>query len=554
MLVNKSLQNIDLDQILLELCWRIPSGIPDMNRDLDQKILFTILTEHNISEDIAGMILAEISQTEKKQVGSVVSSFLKKMAVSKIIGDVDMQYPPRQTTIAKIKGNYLVKSIVEFNGVSNQEREPVYERIIEFCTRQNVKAIRKHDREMNSSSGYVDIQISSNIRLFISVKGMKKAISGETFDTDIKEGFVSICYQLKQDEPLTKDTYVAFFEKVLNHKKFMGESSSTIEKIRNFIVQNKDNKKIVNIINQFISQARPLIEGYPNWIIDRNEIFSKIRSIVGSAARVPADKWCPADVYLINPSKVNELKAAFRLATIADNPSECIQIMNNLFINEWGSKDRSIVGVSLKMKQAQGGKAKDFLKKLSPSSQEYNLSKEELQYHRQQLIDQIQQYREKIADVLDQSEVTIHYDPDKKPDTQKNEFLLIKLASLKLFYFLLNQPQVGTPDQLIVSAIGFGLSLSGINPTFFKVVAQTGGQPAIPQAHLAGEVVTIFPTGEDKRTADITMLDKNTNSGISADLTIEKGDQICDVRLTARSNGLKQVTLEIEKIKCRNQN
>lgn len=542
----------DIDDVLLELSSRIPSGIPDLKRPEDAAVLFEILSGR-IGADQAGILIAELSKAEKANVANIVSSFLKKMTVSKLMTSVDMQYPPRQTVISKQGTKYIVKAVIEFNGISNQERDPAFESIVEFCNTKGIKSHHKMSREMSSSAGYVAIALAPTIELWISCKGMKKIINNEVSDTDIKEGLVSMLYQIQHSTPVTLDSCTDLIEKLINHKRYMGETDSIIEKCKGFLVANKDSKMIIKLLNQYISQAAPMIKNYPKWIVDRNKIFSKIRTIAGQKSKMPADKWCPGDLYLINPKMADKIKEALAFALQTEDPAEAIQYINSLFVENWGDKDNAIVAISLKQAQAQGGKAKDFLKRFDSSKTIYNLSPEELSSDTKTLQHLIQTARDQMISIIEKSETTIHYDPPTIIHNTNVEKLKLKLGALKVFNFLMNQPNEGTPDQLIVSAIGFGLSLSGINPTFFKCVANKDGSESVPHKFPAGGIVTIYPSGPDKRSADITILDNDTSTSVSADLTIEKGSQICDVRLTSRSNGLKQVTLEIEKIKCRNQ-
>ena len=60
---------------------------------------------------------------------------------------------------------------------------------------------------------------------------------------------------------------------------------------------------------------------------------------------------------------------------------------------------------------------------------------------------------------------------------QNSDKLRKKYASLKLVEFLFSNADPGELDDIIVGAIGFGLSLAGVNPTFFKVVGNTKGEP-----------------------------------------------------------------------------
>lgn len=542
-----------IDDILLEWSFRIPDGIPSLQDVQHVQFLQEILTSRGFSNEQVGVLLAEISKDEKAVVARRVEIILKKMSNIKSLAELDVQYPPRASTITKQGASFLVKSTIELNGISNQNRDSAFEAILLYLKGQGYHAKHVMSRDVSSSAGYIEVKIDKTLMLWITLKGMQKLVSGEVSDTDVKEGLVSVLYQMKELNPVDISTLPLLISRINDKQNFLGESATTIEKIKSFLLANVANKNVIKLINQTMSQARAIHTQYPGWIVDRNIIFSTIRTAANKASKYPADKWCPADLYIINPKIAGQIPKQMRLVNNADTPADQIQLLNDLFVNDWGDTDKPIVGISLKLAQAQGGKAKDFLKRFDSSPKEYNLSPEELSSSAPIIKSKIQDARSKLYDILQQSEVSIDYDvPSHAPDLSLDK-LLLKLGSIKLFTFLLSQRvSSGNVDDILVSTIGYGLSLSGINPTFFKLVGSKSLDAAIqPTKFPAGGVVTLYPTGPDKRNADIACSDRNTNTGISFDMVIQKGEEICDVRLTARPNGMKQVTLEIERIKCR---
>jgi len=123
-----------------------------------------------------------------------------------------------------------------------------------------------------------------------------------------------------------------------------------------------------------------------------------------------------------------------------------------------------------------------------------------------------------------------------------------KFASLKLVDFLFEQADKGGLDDVIIGAIGFGLSLAGVNPTFYKVVANKQGTAIEnPEKFAERGAIALYPVEGDDEPM-IYMKDNNTSNKIELQCKIEMGEDIKNVVLSARSNGGKQATLEIEKI------
>ena len=133
------------------------------------------------------------------------------------------------------------------------------------------------------------------------------------------------------------------------------------------------------------------------------------------------------------------------------------------------------MAISLKFANAQGGKAKDFLRtflEAGTRDRPYNVAPREFEMDMQSVGQSILALRSNISNYINtkSSDVDIDYDVQMSLDgLEENEKRLReKHASLKLIDFLFDQADIGRLDDTIVAAIGFGMSLTGINPTFFK--------------------------------------------------------------------------------------
>jgi hypothetical protein len=95
--------------------------------------------------------------------------------------------------------------------------------------------------------------------------------------------------------------------------------------------------------------------------------------------------------------------------------------------------------------------------------------------------------------------------------------------------------------------VGFALSLTGVNPTFFKVTGQKSGAAGKVDKFPRGQNVVLFNVDGDYDPIEIN--DSATFGGLKIDFKIEKGGKPYSVSINARNNGNTQGTLEVQKIK-----
>ena len=73
-----------------------------------------------------------------------------------------------------------------------------------------------------------------------------------------------------------------------------------------------------------------------------------------------------------------------------------IEIINDLFNDGWGEDSKPLTAISLKQAEAQGGKAKALLNKYANAKEDYNLTKDEIEFDNDQFIEGIENLREKV--------------------------------------------------------------------------------------------------------------------------------------------------------------
>ena len=380
--------------------------------------------------------------------------------------------------------------------------------------------------------------------------------------TEVKEALVTLFFLLKQTQTITPENYeqVRYRLREAAEEQPEGETPKALDEVMRFLagMEGKGNTAAFrHEFNQPLSQALTVLSSpYKNWIPDRGKIFHDIREAGRTITKFPADKWCPGDVYFINPDLEDRITET--LQAIKQSPGEVdhLSMLNNLFVTEWGKTDRPIVAISLKYKNAQGGKAKDFLKKFIETGTKnapYNVDKRDQNLSDQQIAAEVRKLRDSITSQINMkaTDVSIIYNTvnDTVELEQNSDKLRKKYASLKLVEFLFSNADPGELDDIIVGAIGFGLSLAGVNPTFFKVVGNTKGEPITsPEKFSEKGAIALYPVDPDED-PKIVIRDNNTSNKVDMQCKIEMGEDIKEVMLSARSNGYTQSTLEIERVK-----
>jgi len=366
---------------------------------------------------------------------------------------------------------------------------------------------------------------------------VKGSSTDDSSDTDVKEALVSLFYYSNINSPFNKENYSSRVKQLIkiSENGIPGESTSASNKVVSFLNATKDDNKASNItfINQPLSSALAIKEAYPKQKLIRTGLFDEIRSKAQSLTGLPADKWNPGDLYI-------------QLKDVDISKYDNIEMINSLFNDVWREDKAALVSISLKQQQAQGGKAKALLNKYSKAKEDYNLTKDEINYNEQKYIDGIKELRVKIQKLINNNP-NIKYVLDKSKLKTDIRFLRGKYAALKSIEFLFRLYDDGEVDDAIVALAGFALSLSRINPTFFKITGQKTGSIGKVDTFGRGQNIVLYNI--DGEYDPIQIEDSATFGGLKIDFKIEKGGQPYSVTINARNNGNTQGTLEVQKIK-----
>jgi hypothetical protein len=369
--------------------------------------------------------------------------------------------------------------------------------------------------------------------------GGKDAVSTDAkkpvVDTEVKESLVIVFYNILKEggnlKPFDAGNYANNFKIIKSSTdKFNDVESSAQNKINQLfdLIGNTTTplSKTRSVLNNPYSIALELYGDYPSARVNRGELFDTIRSTCSKITKLPADKWNPGDIYLVNSTP--------ELPTETDS----IVPWNELFVNEWGSTNAPLVSISLKEERYQPGRAKSYLEKFGEEV-DYNMSKEEFEYTDDQYKKAIKKYRENIIDYFNNTQPV-----EKKGDGWENfpsdrKQLQTKYGAYKLLNLL-----AGKNDASLAGLFAFGLSIdkdARANPTFWKLIGKNNGSKASKIKYPAG-VNTEMAEGED-----IVILDNSTNGGftISGILSKTDGDNTDTepVKLSFRTTGPGQVQI-----------
>jgi hypothetical protein len=497
-----------LEKFLHRVAYKFPKGYPDMNNDQDVLLLEPLLSE----------VLGESIILENQDLISLIKSNIKDYG--------DLETSGRDT----IKLTF--SDIPNRGGTSDSMRSDVYDEIKDLVDKEeSLSDYRKIATGSSLGSAIVKVD-GKDYKLVV-----KGASSDTSSDTDVKEALVSLFYITDIDSPFNKENYESRVNSLIEiaEKGIPGETSDTSQKVVAYLSATADDNKTGNVafINQPLSSALAIKDKYPGQKLIRTGLFDIIRSKAQSLTGLPADKWCPGDLYV-------------QLGNVNLTEDDNIELINDLFNDEWGGDSKPLTAVSLKQADAQGGKAKALLDKYASAKSDYNLTKDEIAFDNQGYINGIKRLRDSISKLVGGNE-NIEYNIEGSDLKDETRFLRGKYAALKSIEFLFKQFNADEVDEAIVALVGFALSLTGVNPTFFKVTGQKSGASGKVDKFERGQNIILFNVDGDYEPIQID--DTSSFGGLKINFKIEKGGQPYAVSINARNNGNTQGTLEVQKIK-----
>ena len=497
-----------ITKYLNRIAYKFPKGYPDMNDDQDVLLLETLLSK----------VIGKEIILENQDLISLINKNIKDYG--------DLETSGRDT----IKLTF--SDIPNRGGTSDSMRSDVYDEIKSLVDQEeSLSDYRKIATGSSLGSAIVKVD-GKDYKLIV-----KGASNDTASDTDVKEALVSLFYIADIDSPFTKENYENRVNQLIEiaEKGIPGESSTASDKVVVYLSATSDDNKTGNVafINQPLSSALAIKEAYPGQKLIRTGVFDSIRKKAQSLTGLPADKWNPGDLYV-------------QLGDVSIAEDDNIELINDLFNDEWGGDAKPLTAVSLKQADAQGGKAKALLNKYALAKSDYNLTKDEIAFDNQGYINGIKRLRDNLSKLVG-GNPNIEYNIEGSNLKNETRFLRGKYAALKSIEFLFRQFNTDEVDEAIVSLVGFALSLTGVNPTFFKVTGQKSGALGKVDKFERGQNVILYNVDGDYEPIQID--DTSSFGGLKINFKIEKGGEPYSVSINARNNGNTQGTLEVQKIK-----
>ena len=512
------------DKFFTKFAYKFDKGYPDMNNDQDVLLLETLLDQ---------LILLEFEDSENipddiEQIRSTINN-----------------HPEYKDKVEAVVMDSSTRPFIYIKGVSGTVRAA---RTAVTKDLQDKGLLPKGEIN-DEGSPYLD---TGKYKIYIKGAGKDKYAT----NTDQKEGLVVVFYNAlkqgwnKKQDPFNKDNMSSLLSDLVSLEgniygglgsKAKGQVEIYLER---FDDESSSSKGAQVILNDNLSSALRIFEDYPEGEMMRGETFDRIKSQQAQKAGLKADKVNPGDIFL-------------KVGDISIPPTDEVDVtgleeLNKVFVNKWGDKP-GLVAISLKGEKAQAGKAKSYLNKFKPKEVEgqvpdiYNLSDEEIGYSDDQFDSAIDQYKKSTIEKIGSSEF-IDYKQGKTPSTtNRKKFKLAAYKALDYLFRHLKNEGALTPAQGLVKMTAFGMSITDVNPTFFKLIGKSNGSMAsVPERTPAGATAQLTPGTK------ITIQDDSTYGGLKINISVDilEGDEVYsqyDLELVMRSNGNKQNTIEIQK-------
>jgi len=498
-----------IDKAILEWSYKTTKGYPDINSQEDMALfesIFGFIPLIKENKDLVNLIQSNI-----KGYGDITGTGSTSIRLQ------FSEVPSRGASSTSLRGEIF------------KELEKLSEKENEITDYKKVKAA-------GSSVGAAELTFKGK-EYKIVIKG---TASEDSADTNVKEGLVSLFYVSDITSPFTTENILKRAEnlKSIANAGIPGEDSNSSQKVLKYLSALEPKNVHVKFINQPLSSALSIKDKYPEGNIIRSGVFHEIRSKARALTGMNADKWCPGDMYI-------------QLGAIPDFSSyDNIEILNELFLsgtgdNQWGSKSKPLVAVSLKQEKAQGGKAKGLLQKFAKVKTDYNLTKDEIDLDEDSLRKRIQDLRNKVSKLVGGAEHIVYSIDNPSVNDIDSGKLKGKYAALKAIEFLFRNFPSKKVDDAVVALAGFALSLTKVNPGFFKIIGQSSGSNAKVESFPRGTNVVLYNRGGEY--SDITIRDSVEAGAIQIKFTVLKQGEPYSVQISARNNGNIQGTLEIEK-------
>jgi hypothetical protein len=549
------MKHIDFDEILTEWSYRLPKGFPTLvdgifTERVEVEILNQLLIERG---------LQTIPLPEAKPIKFTESDIDKILSTPAI----------KNLNIAKraLKPKNVI--VLYITGIKKSDRPDIL---------KNIATSLKSATYINKISTAGAVQgVYNGVPYYIVIKELVE----EKTDTDLKEGLSVVAAGVPNLQSATPQNIKEVISSLLAaSKNVVGLTESTrlkivdyLEKIKTKVGDPRIAKIAANILNENISQGssfQVFLKANPNFRIERgqakDELFTQIRNVGAAVTNLPADKWCPGDIYFIRKGSEDKIRQVLLKAQKQDNKEVALTLINSMFspisgFSQKVDKEHNIVAVSLKQSSAQGGKLKSAFQQYEGTPKDYNISPEEMNFDEVKVKAGITAMRSVITEAIKSEKTTkYHYDPcDLKP-IKDMKILMGKFGAYKALNYILTKiaKQGDKLDDALVglTAYGFGIVKKGdipINPPFLKLVADSKGLATEPQYFEPGRTLMLTNLLGGPTPPEIKIEDGPKYGGFKVILSLsllgteKDGGETIKYLVNFRYNGGSQLTIELGK-------
>lgn len=415
-----------------------------------------------------------------------------------------------------------------------------------------------------------------------TAKFTKGGLQG-TETSDMKEGLV--CYfilvgtdgiekvenKLKSKSDITLDLPI----QIINDTYFGKKSARLIKNGITYLNENqlKDKKEIGFYLNA-ISAAKTCLTFNMN-VVDRGNLFESIRSVASKITMIEPDKWCPGDIYLYNADSKGQIDKILVQSSELNNVISVVEDgkIKEVGLNQLFEGDSPLIyAISLKEEESLSGRATAFLNVKNLQGKElaaktFKFQPEEIQIlkiykdrkipnandlipkyeaekneNKQIFIDAVASFGLNATEGIRKKKSKKEMEPEQKLGN-----LVSKSACYRFMKSYFNEFDklkqtndiMSKYDNPMLALTAFGVSLSGFNPTFKKVVGSADGSPAS---------ITIFK-GRDSLSItakECSLFDSPEKAGINFSFLTMMGEKNYKTTLDIRFAGGWSVSIIVD--------
>jgi len=248
---------------------------------------------------------------------------------------------------------------------------------------------------------------------------------------------------------------------------------------------------------------------------------------------------------------------------MSDNKEQALATLNSLFSDKYlesVDSETPIVAVSLKMAEAQAGKLKSGFEEYANTPRDYSLDNDEMAFKIEDYRAKILDFKRKLEPITKSTDVDIQWKFVDVNAVKDLDTLRFKYAAYKTMYFILTkiaENRVKDFDEAIVSLTAYGLGMisksksfqGSVNPPFFKVIANKDGSYRKPTLFKGGTALGLINLSDKNAKPVLNIADSPNFKGLTIEFGLIIGSENFDIMIAFRSNGTKQLTVELAKAK-----